>query len=372
MEVSDISIKTPPIKIDYFEGDTLDLTGLIITVSMDNGTVENLVFSDFLSKGITCLPNNGNVLNKETAVVTITHTATGKYVGQPINVIEVGLAKILIKTPPVKVDYYLDEALDLSGLLIELTFNNGNIKNLTVSDFATEGVACSPVNGAPLSSASTEVIITHNFSGLSTRQPIKVSEVITDIDNNTYSFTKIGNQLWMAENLKTTRFNDGNIIPLVSDNLEWDELTGPGFCWYDNNEVTYAKLYGALYNWFTVETEKLCPSGWHVPTDYEWGELIRYLKDNGFDEIQGTALKATSGWDAEGNGTDDYGFTAIPAGNRRQPFSGLGYSSSWWSSTVNGTQKLSAYARRVHSAYEYVDRFVTPTTYGFSVRCVRD
>ncbi len=370
--ISDISIKTTPIKIDYFDGDHLDLSGLVITISMDNSTVEDIVFSDFLSKGITCLPNDGNVLNKETTVVTIMHTATGKHVSLPINVIEVELTKILVKTPPEMVDYYLDEVLDLSGLLIELTYNNGNIKNLTFSDFANERVTCSPINGTLLSAASTEVIITHYFSGLSTKQPIKVSEVITDIDNNTYSFTKIGDQLWMAENLKTTRFNDGKTISLVSDNTEWDELTEPGFCWYDNNEVAYAEAHGALYNWYTVETEKLCPSGWHVPTQNEWNELIRYLRDNGYDEIQGTALKTTTGWDAEGNGTDDYGFKALPAGSRWEPFSGLGYSSSWWTATANGVGSSSALARRVHSAYKYVDGFSTSKTYGFSIRCLRD
>ena len=95
-------------------------------------------------------------------------------------------------------------------------------------------------------------------------------ETVADIEGNIYSALRIGNQIWMAENLKTTKFNDGTLIPFVSSNLEWNKLSQPAYCWYNNDELNNRKLYGALYNWFAVETGKLCPLGWHVPTDKEW------------------------------------------------------------------------------------------------------
>ena len=83
----------------------------------------------------------------------------------------------------------------------------------------------------------------------------------------------------MADNLKTTKFNDGTEIPLVPDNTEWAILTTPGYCIYSYDETTYKDIYGLLYNWYTVNTGKLCPKGWHVPTIKEWIILTDYLGD---------------------------------------------------------------------------------------------
>ena len=100
---------------------------------------------------------------------------------------------------------------------------------------------------------------------------------VLDVDGNTYKTIQIGTQLWMAENLKTTKFNDGTLIPEVRGSSEWNNLTKPAYCWYDNDSATYRAAYGALYNWYTVNTTKLCPSGWHAPTDTEWNTLLIYL-----------------------------------------------------------------------------------------------
>ncbi|MGB4293792.1 MAG: FISUMP domain-containing protein, partial [Bacteroidales bacterium] len=125
---------------------------------------------------------------------------------------------------------------------------------------------------------------------------------MNDVDGNRYKVIMIGNQLWMAENLRTTKYNDGTPIPLVTDNTAWSNLTSPGYCWYDNNS-TNKDTYGALYNWYTVNTGKLCPSGWHVPSDDEWTIMQNYLIANGFN-YDGTtyynkyakALASTTGW----------------------------------------------------------------------------
>jgi hypothetical protein len=100
---------------------------------------------------------------------------------------------------------------------------------------------------------------------------------VKDIDDNSYVTKKIGNQVWMAENLKTTKYNDGSAIPLVTDNTGWVNLTTDAYCWYSNDPGTYGNTYGALYNWYAINTGKLCPEGWHLPGEDEWTTLSTYL-----------------------------------------------------------------------------------------------
>jgi hypothetical protein len=92
---------------------------------------------------------------------------------------------------------------------------------------------------------------------------------INDIEGNTYKTIGIGKQIWMAENLRSTKFNDSTDIPNIADSLHWSNLTDPGYCWY-NNDTTMRIPYGALYNWYTVNSGILCPTGWHIPTEEEW------------------------------------------------------------------------------------------------------
>lgn len=113
---------------------------------------------------------------------------------------------------------------------------------------------------------------------------------MTDQEGNVYKTITIGTQTWMAENLRTTTYNDGTVIPNVTDNDEWADLSTPAYCWYDNDSATYAQTYGALYNWYTVATDSLCPTGWHVPTDAEWTILTDTL---GGLTIAGGLLKET-------------------------------------------------------------------------------
>jgi len=156
---------------------------------------------------------------------------------------------------------------------------------------------------------------------------------ITDIDGNVYHTVPIGTQLWMIENLKTTKYNDGSDIPLVEDPEEWADLLTPAYCWYDNNN-TYKHPYGALYNSYVIETDKLCPEGWHVPTNSDWGTLINYL-----EEPVGGKLKeyGTVNWkNPNTNATNETGFTALPGGYRTY-FTGefwyINDAGYWWTST---------------------------------------
>ncbi|MDX2415464.1 MAG: FISUMP domain-containing protein, partial [Bacteroidales bacterium] len=98
---------------------------------------------------------------------------------------------------------------------------------------------------------------------------------VTDIDGNVYKTVEIGTQTWMAENLRTTKYNDSTSIPLVSDSIAWITMTSPAYCWYKNDSASYKATYGALYNGYAVSTEKLCPTGWHVPSSSEWKTMMR-------------------------------------------------------------------------------------------------
>lgn len=132
---------------------------------------------------------------------------------------------------------------------------------------------------------------------------------IADADGNTYKIIKIGDQVWTAENLRTTRYNDGTEIPLVTDYTAWTNLTTPSYAW-TNNDIGNKSVYGALYNWFAVKTCKLCPSGWHVPTDAEWTILENHL---GGITVAGGKMKetGTEHWFAPNtDATNESGFTA--------------------------------------------------------------
>jgi uncharacterized protein (TIGR02145 family) len=203
---------------------------------------------------------------------------------------------------------------------------------------------------------------------------------VSDMDGNTYSTIEIGTQTWIAENLKTTKYNDDSAIPLVEDPGAWVELSTPGYCWYNNDVANFKATCGALYNWYTVSTGKLCPTGWHVPTDAEWKTLEIYIgmtqsqtDIEGFRGTdQGIQLKNTSGWNFGGNGTNTTGFTALPGGyrNYNSSFDGGGYYGGWWSSVANDNNL--AWFRNLNYDISNVYRGYHNKGYGFSVRCLQD
>ena len=196
---------------------------------------------------------------------------------------------------------------------------------------------------------------------------------ITDADGNVYTSVTIGTQEWMSENLKTTKYSDGSAIPNVTSNSQWGNLSTEAWSHYDNDSSQYEATYGKLYNWYAVETGKLCPTGWHVPTDAEWIILRNYLTTDGHSSDEGTALKATSGWDSGGNGTDDYGWLGLPGGYRNANgyFSSIGLNGNWWSSSQVVNTNL-AFSLGLSSSNDYVNRGVNNKKDGFSVRCLRD
>ena len=190
-------------------------------------------------------------------------------------------------------------------------------------------------------------------------------DTLTDIEGNEYKTIEIGDQTWMAENLRTTKYNDGSSIPLVTENTSWLNLTTPAYCWYDN-DISKKDIYGSLYNWYTVNRGNLCPAGWHIPTDVEWTVLSAYL---GGESVAGGKLKetGTAHWDPNTDASNESGFTALPGGMRGNggAFFDLGYYGGyWWSATESWCRIL--YCRSAD-----ISSLTDNNTTGFSVRCIK-
>ncbi len=207
---------------------------------------------------------------------------------------------------------------------------------------------------------------------------------INDVDGNIYRTVQIGNQCWLRENLRTTRYINGTSIPLVTGNTSWINLTSPGYCWYDNDSMTYSNRYGALYNWFAVSQNNLCPVGWHLPSDAEWQVLEMHLgmspadaSQTGFrGTIEGGSLKdaGTVYWDNPNLGaTNASGFTALPSGKRSDgggEFSGAGCFGYWWTSSTYNT--IYIWYRILSCNEAGISRMYHHMQHGYSVRCIRD
>ncbi len=204
------------------------------------------------------------------------------------------------------------------------------------------------------------------------------TSVITDIDGNLYNTVLIGNQCWMKENLKTTRFSDGSPIEYPGNNTSlWSGTTSGAYAWFDN-DISWKDVYGALYNWYAVKSfDGLCPEGWHIPINEELNELDEYL---GGSSVAGGKLKSTRKqpephprWDLPNTGaSNSSGFTGYPGGYRHNDgrYLNLGYSANWWSATMTSA----TIARYLNLGVDYVNSFrgTRDKATGFSVRCLRD
>jgi len=196
---------------------------------------------------------------------------------------------------------------------------------------------------------------------------------MTDQDGNVYKTVTIGTQTWMAENLRTTTYNDGTAIPNATDNdswsSSWSSSTG-AYCNYHNTTDTDTiATFGRLYNWYAVNTGKLAPKGWHVPTDAEWTTLAPNAS------VSGGKLKetGTKHWASPNSGaTNKTGFTALPGGDRDYDgaFLGIGGAGCWWGATEDFA--ATAWCRYMVYYAGAADRMYFDKRVGMSVRCVRD
>jgi uncharacterized protein (TIGR02145 family) len=205
---------------------------------------------------------------------------------------------------------------------------------------------------------------------------------VTDIEGTVYKTIEIGTQTWMAENLKTTRYNNDVPIPEVTDSIAWENLETPGYCWYDNDSTTHRAISGALYNGYAVESGDICPTGWHVPTDDDCNTLIEFI---GGSTGAGIKVKETGGlhWDPSISATNEFGFTLVPSGYRKNKiFRQYESTAIFWTSTdyVFGQQQT------IYSLYTFLtggvrinDFYLRTDPYpqifkneGYSIRCIKD
>jgi uncharacterized protein (TIGR02145 family) len=214
---------------------------------------------------------------------------------------------------------------------------------------------------------------TNPINGQSTAifNPTTTYGSVADADGNIYKTVTIGTQTWMAENLRTTLYNDGSPIPHVTDSAEWANLTTGAYC-NNNNDISNVGTYGRLYNFYTISTGKLCPEGWHVPNNEDWVVLNDFL---GGHFIAGGSLKETGTlhWKEPNSGaTNSTGFTGLPGGFRYSDgsFNSIGEFGYWWSSTNTGTN--GAHGRNLYYCYELLYYSHYYKAAGFSVRCVKD
>jgi uncharacterized protein (TIGR02145 family) len=192
---------------------------------------------------------------------------------------------------------------------------------------------------------------------------------VTDIEGNVYQTIPIGNQCWMKENLKTSKYKNGAPIPTGLSNSQWQGATTGAYSIY-NNSTANNDLYGKLYNFYTVADPRgLCPEGWHVPTHAEWTTLENFL---GGITVAGGKMKTTTGWNPPNTGaTNESGFSGLPGGFRyyNGNFNNMGNNGFWWTSTVNFT---SGWYRSLDNTFAntYIDYNLKSN--GMSVRCVKD
>ena len=206
---------------------------------------------------------------------------------------------------------------------------------------------------------------------------------VKDIDGNEYKTVIIGEQEWMSENLKTTKFNDGTSIPNVTDINEWRHLNTPGYIWYEN-DISKKEIYGALYNWFAVGCGRLCPEGWHIPSDNDWKEL-ELLSGMTPEQIEGTGMRGTDQggklkeagnrtWISPNEGaTDEFGLSIVPSGriDINGVFVGNTSGGTYWTSTE--TSISCAYYRHFAVKSKQIGRNpLGEKKYGLAVRCIKD
>jgi len=282
-----------------------------------------------------------------------------------------------------------------------------------------QSVKKSDVDSIKFYSIDTLVFIKNNQ--IIKKQSIKTTDVdsaifykpsiptVTDYDGNVYKTVMIGNQIWMSENLKTTHYTDGTSIPLEPNNDDWNLLlsSNKAYCWY-NNDISNKAIHGALYTWSAAMNGTIssnsnpsgvqgaCPSGWHLPSEEEWIQLIVFLTENGYsydgiryyfssNNIVAKSLASTTGWNSSISvgsvGNTDYpecrnktGFSAFPSGFRNDNglFKLNGNNTAWWCSYDGGLPNEATFYYITYDSNGILGGAFFYKSYGLSVRCVKD
>jgi uncharacterized protein (TIGR02145 family) len=223
-----------------------------------------------------------------------------------------------------------------------------------------------------------------NILSLTTQQV----KTVTDIDGNIYHYITIGNQIWMTENLKTTKYRNGDLIPAGLSDADWHSTTSGAYAIYNDDNMNN-DAFGKLYNWYAVtDARHLCPTDWHEPSDAEWTILETYLTNNGYgfggsgNDIA-KSMSATSSWDESisagsvGNdpaSNNSSGFSALPGGFRHYNgfFDYINYIGFWWSSSSDESGSNDSWSRYLQNDSANLNRIQYDKHKGLSVRCIKD
>ncbi len=275
-------------------------------------------------------------------------------------------------------DEFNNATFTIPFVLDEITFDCNNVENGTAS--IDECGVCSggdtgiepnssckdcnnDVNGSAYLDGCNRCV--GGNTGLDACVPV---ETETDSLGNQYSTVKIGNQTWMTENLSVTTYNDGTPIENITSDADWGFASEGAWSAFDNNDINIPDA-GLLYNWHTVNTGKLCPAGWRVPSKNDWQELLNHVNSG----IPAFYLKDTEGWmlSSNGNGNNKYGFSATPGGSRSDfgTFESFTSSGFWWTSDEGSPGE--AWFFQMNSSSTDVNSNSIDQEYGMSVRCVR-
>ena len=209
---------------------------------------------------------------------------------------------------------------------------------------------------------------------------------VTDVEGNIYNTIVIGNQTWMLENLKTTTLNDGTPITAHLNGMDWGDLPNqtPQYQWADTSDLNNVvdeelpfDFYGAMYNHWAIESGKLAPEGWRIPSKEDFEELENYLSENGFEDQKASALKSSTGWlPSSGNGINAIGFDGLPNGYVNAfggPTLGQGIC-TWATSNVNTEQPLGSRTRVLVQLFDTEDVLYSDNSIriGSGIRCIKE
>ena len=242
-----------------------------------------------------------------------------------------------------------------SSTNMEVVLQNGTVESHSISD----------IQNVNFISASQ-----HSCGATNVHNPNLNYGSMTDQEGNIYKTIVIGTQEWMAENLKTSHYLDGTLIPTITDSLNWIESFYGATCWYNNDSIGFHCPFGRLYNFYAVSDQrKICPVGWHVPSDVEWGQLQNYLGNNFEGKMKSIGIQY---WNSpNSNATNESGFSGLPGKSRSfNEFYDFTFpdEGNWWSSSDYGSYGAN------YGLYNFIGVGLNPgqKSNGMSVRCTKD
>jgi uncharacterized protein (TIGR02145 family) len=270
--------------------------------------------------------------------------------------------------------YFIQTETDINGGTNYTIISSQQLLSVPYALHAGNGITGVSESGDSLLLGNGTFLI---IPGISSANSGGLSNNISDFEGNVYSTISIGTQVWMSENLRATKFCNGENIPQISNQNNWNTATTPGYCVY-NADPENDSIYGKLYNWFVVsDTRNACPCGWHVPTDDEFTTLTDFL---GTESVAGGKMKATgtlSGGDglwsiANFEATNESGFTGLPGGGRASggQFSGVNVNAWFWNSS--SFTSTTAWRRIIENLSPGVTRSEVNKKTGCSVRCIQN